>query len=166
VAGRRLQTAKPEILKEKDKEPKKARPFWKTIALADMSRAQWESLCDGCGKCCLVKLRDAETDEVLFTNIACKALKISTCRCGDYKNRHRIVPDCVKLTARRLTTIDWLPGTCAYRLLAEGKDLPAWHPLLTGDPESVHKAGMSVRRRAISERQAGEPEDHIVDWAK
>jgi hypothetical protein len=139
-------------------------PFWKTTPLSRMTPSQWESLCDGCGKCCLVKLRDADTDEVLFTNIACKQLDLRNCRCKDYANRKTLVPDCVQLSPRNIGRIDWLPETCAYRLVHHRQDLPSWHPLVSGDPRTVHQAGISVRRRVISESGAGEPEDHIVDW--
>ncbi len=139
-------------------------PFWKTKTLGEMTRAEWESLCDGCGRCCLHKLRDEDTNEVVFTNVACRLLNIPSCRCADYENRRKWVPDCVKLTPAKLKKIDWLPPTCAYRLLAEGKDLMWWHPLVSGDPETVHKAGVSVRGRAIRERDAGPLEDHTVRW--
>jgi uncharacterized cysteine cluster protein YcgN (CxxCxxCC family) len=112
----------------------------------------------------LVKLRDADTNQVLFTNIACKQLDLRSCRCKDYANRKDIVPDCVQLGPRNLGRIDWLPETCAYRLVHQKQDLPWWHPLISGDPKTVHQAGISVRKRAISETRAGEPEDHIVDW--
>lgn len=141
-------------------------PFWKTTPLSKMTPAQWESLCDGCGKCCLVKLRDADTGEVLFTNIACRQLDLRNCRCKDYANRKALVPDCVQLSPRNLGRIDWLPETCAYRLVHRGEDLPAWHPLVSGDPKTVHQAGISIRRRAVSETRAGEPEDHIVGWIR
>lgn len=139
-------------------------PFWKTKTLAAMSRAEWESLCDGCGRCCLHKLRDEDTEELAHTEVACRLLDIHSCRCRDYPNRRDHVPDCVKLTPKRLARIDWLPPSCAYRLVAEGQDLPEWHPLRSGDPESVHSAGASVRGRAIAERAARDLEDHIADW--
>jgi uncharacterized cysteine cluster protein YcgN (CxxCxxCC family) len=139
-------------------------PFWKTKTLQQMTRAEWESLCDGCGRCCLHKLRHADTDELSFTNVACRLLDTESCRCRDYAGRKRRVPDCVKLTPASLPRIDWLPPSCAYRRLAEGKDLAWWHPLVSGDPQTVHIAGVSVRGRAISERHAGELEGHIVTW--
>jgi len=141
-----------------------APPFWKVKPLERMTRAEWESLCDGCGRCCLHKLRDEDTDAVAHTNVACRLLTIETCRCADYANRRAWVPDCVKLTPKRLSAIDWLPPTCAYRMLAEGRDLAWWHPLVSGDPETVHRAGVSVRGKAIRERDAGPFEHHIVDW--
>ncbi len=139
------------------------RPFWETKSLAEMTAAEWEALCDGCGRCCLHKLRD-EDDAIHFTNVACRLLDHGSCGCGDYARRARRVPDCVQLTPAAIETIDWLPPSCAYRRLSEGKALPAWHRLLTGDPESVHAAGASVRGRAVSERDAGPLDHHIVDW--
>ncbi|GGG17606.1 hypothetical protein GCM10010964_02260 [Caldovatus sediminis] len=141
-------------------------PFWRAKTLEAMTRAEWESLCDGCGRCCLHKLRDDETDALAFTAVACRLLNLATCRCADYENRRKWVPDCVKLTPRRVAAADWLPPTCAYRLLAEGKDLPWWHPLVSGDPETVHRAGVSARGRAVRERDAGAFEDHLVAWPK
>jgi uncharacterized cysteine cluster protein YcgN (CxxCxxCC family) len=141
-----------------------ARPFWKVKPLGAMTRAEWESLCDGCGRCCLHKLRDEDTDKVAFTEVACRLLDTQSCRCGDYASRRSRVPDCVKLTPQKLAGIDWLPPTCAYRLLAEGRDLAWWHPLVSGDPETVHRAGISVRGRVVTEREAGALEDHVVPW--
>ncbi|MDA8049265.1 MAG: YcgN family cysteine cluster protein [Rhodospirillales bacterium] len=139
-------------------------PFWKRKSLAEMSNAEWESLCDGCGRCCLHKLRDEETGALAFTNVACRLLDTKTCRCTDYTHRHREVPDCVRLTPEALAEIDWLPPSCAYRRLAEGRDLPPWHPLLTGDPGSVHRAGASVSERAVRETEGGALENHVVAW--
>jgi uncharacterized cysteine cluster protein YcgN (CxxCxxCC family) len=139
-------------------------PFWQTKTLEEMSREEWESLCDGCGRCCLHKLR-YETDESLgFTNVACRLLDLTTCQCTRYATRHRYVPDCVTLTPAEVRAIDWLPPSCAYRLLAEGKDLQWWHPLVSGDPETVHAAGVSVRGRVVGERGAGPLDHHLVDW--
>jgi len=137
--------------------------FWETKSLEAMNRAEWEALCDGCGKCCLHKLEDEETGELFPTNIACRLLDRRTGRCSDYKHRHAYVPECVRLTPAKLCQLDWLPSTCAYRLLAEGESLPEWHPLITGDAESVHRAGESVRGWTISEDDAGDFENHLVD---
>lgn len=131
-----------------------------------MSEAQWESLCDGCGKCCLEKLEDADTGEIAYTEVACQLLDVHSCQCANYAQRTRFVPDCIKLTAGNVTTLAWMPSTCAYRLLAEGRDLPSWHPLRSGTRESVHRAGASVRGRALNAVQAGDLEDHIVDWPR
>lgn len=139
-------------------------PFWRTKSLGEMTRAEWESLCDGCGRCCLHKLRDEDTDELAWTEVACRLLDTQSCRCTDYANRKARVPDCVKLTPARVAAIDWLPPSCAYRLLRDGQDLPWWHPLVSGDPETVVQAGISVRGKAVCERDAGALEDHVVAW--
>lgn len=143
-------------------------PFWKRKTLEEMNRAEWESLCDGCAKCCLVKLEDEDTLEIFFTDAVCKLLDGNTCRCTDYKNRTKRVPDCVNLTPKVIHDVNWMPPSCAYRLVAEGKDLPSWHPLVSGDAESVVRAGMSVKGRAISEEDVDFDDicDHIVDWPK
>ncbi|MFN4056994.1 MAG: YcgN family cysteine cluster protein [Roseinatronobacter sp.] len=134
--------------------------FWETVALDQMTAPEWEALCDGCGKCCLNKLEDEDTGELLFTRIACRMLDDATCRCSDYPNRKRHVPECVVLTPATLPDIAyWMPETCAYRLLYDGETLPDWHPLVTGDPESTHKAGRSIRGRTISESRVP-----LVDW--
>jgi len=138
--------------------------FWRTKPLAAMTKAEWESLCDGCGRCCLHKLRDEETNEISFTNVACRLLDLNTARCSDYARRRTKIPDCVQLTPRKLQTVDWLPPSCAYRLLSEGKELFAWHPLISGSPDTVRRAGAAVNGRAISEREAGPLEHHIVEW--
>lgn len=137
-------------------------PFWRHVRLQDMSPKQWESLCDGCGKCCLNKLEDIDTGELAYTNVACRLLDLGVCRCTRYEERSRLVPDCVVLTPDNIADLHWMPSTCAYRLLAEGRDLLDWHPLVSGDPDSVHRAGVSVRGRAISERHAGPLEHHIL----
>ncbi|NKC31838.1 YcgN family cysteine cluster protein [Falsiroseomonas selenitidurans] len=139
-------------------------PFWRSKTLGAMTRAEWESLCDGCGRCCLHKLREEETGDLVWTNVACRLLDGDSCRCRNYPARKTYVPDCVKLTAHKVATIDWLPPTCAYRLVAEGRDLPWWHPLVSGDAESVHRAGVSVRGRVVTERDAGALEDHTAAW--
>ena len=138
-----------------------ANPFWKTKPLAEMTKPEWESLCDGCGRCCLNKLEDDDTGEFLYTRAACKLLDIGTCRCTDYKNRHKKVPDCVALTPQNVSSLGWLPGTCAYRLLDEGKSLPWWHPLVSGRQETVDEAGISVKHDAYSEE--GLSVDDLVD---
>ncbi len=139
-------------------------PFWNTTPLDAMSREMWESLCDGCAKCCLQKIEDEETREIFFTNIVCDLLDLERCRCTHYKERSKRVPNCVTLTPNDLADPYWLPETCAYRLLAEGKPLPDWHPLVSGDPESVEKAGHSIRGKVIRESSAGDWEHHLVDW--
>jgi hypothetical protein len=139
-------------------------PFWKTKKMSQMTQAEWESLCDGCGKCCLNKIIDIETNELHFTNVACKLLDTESCRCKHYKTRFSYVKDCVRLTPRNVRQIRWLPDTCAYRLVAEGKDLYDWHHLVCGDRNAVHRAGISGRGRIISEQDAGELEDYIVAW--
>ena len=139
-------------------------PFWKQKSLSELSLDEWESLCDGCGKCCLHKLEDEDTDEIFYTNVACALLDIGTCRCTNYIERTFRVPDCVELTATNLTSLKWLPRTCAYRIIHEGKDLAWWHPLVSGDPDTVHRAKVSVKDQAISENQAGGLEDHIATW--
>lgn len=139
-------------------------PFWETKTLEEMSQDEWESLCDGCGRCCLHKLRHDDTGTLSFTNVACRLLDTDTARCSDYPNRKRRVPDCVSLTPAEVREIDWLPPSCAYRLLAEDKKLAWWHPLVSGDPATVLQAGISVAGRAVSERSAGPLEHHVVDW--
>lgn len=143
------------------------KPFWKEKSLEDLTPAEWESLCDGCGRCCLVKLEDADTGQIHFTDVACKLLDAGTCRCRDYAHRRRKVRDCIKLTPDAARTLAWLPPSCAYRLVAEGRDLAWWHPLVSGRTESVHEAGVSVRGRvSLSEREVrlADYPDHIVAW--
>jgi len=137
--------------------------FWEDTPLAKLDRAQWEALCDGCGKCCIHKLEDAETGELFPTNIACRLLDGATARCKDYRNRRAYVSECVRLTPRNVESIAWLPTTCAYRLRAAGEPLPEWHYLVCGDPEAVHRAGESVRGWTVSEDDAGDFEHHLVD---
>jgi uncharacterized protein len=137
--------------------------FWETTPLAKLDRGQWEALCDGCGKCCLHKLEDDVTGEMFPTNVACRLLDRRMGQCSDYKHRHAFVPDCVRLTPSKLDELEWLPKTCAYRLRHEGKPLPDWHYLVSGDRESVHAAGQSVRGWTISEVDAGDLEMHLVD---
>ena len=140
--------------------------FWEKKPLAEMSQTEWEALCDGCGKCCLNKLEDEDSGEVALTRVACRLLDDSTCRCTHYENRHAFVPDCIVLRPDNLDThAYWMPQTCAYRLLWEGKPLPDWHPLLTGTPDSVHEAGVSVQFDTVSEFDTPfeEWEDHIIE---
>lgn len=157
-------------------------PFWLTKSLVQMSHEEWESLCDGCGRCCLIKLiedndenngenqgdRPAQSDdgEVHYTDVACRLLDLKTCRCSSYDCRTQLVPDCVALTPETIARIDWLPPTCGYRLVAEGRDLPWWHPLVSGTLQTVQDAGVSVRGRVLSEEHLGEDdiEGHIVSW--
>jgi hypothetical protein len=136
-------------------------PFWKAKPLAEMTRSEWESLCDGCGRCCLNKLEDEETGKFHYTRAACKLLDLGTCRCTDYANRTARVPDCVTLTPENVGGLGWLPRTCAYRLLDEGKSLAWWHPLVSGHRETVSEAGISVTSEAYSEE--GLSVDDLVD---
>lgn len=137
------------------------KPFWETKSLKQMTVGEWESLCDGCGLCCLVRFEEETTGEVTPTRVACKLFDSATCRCSDYEQRHRSVPDCVKLTPNNIEELAWMPFSCAYRRLSEDKGLPDWHPLITGDPESVHKAGVSIRGKTISERSLPRTEDAL-----
>jgi len=130
--------------------------FWKRKSLAEMTRCEWESLCDGCALCCLQKLEDEETGDVYFTDVACRLLDTATCRCTDYATRAKKVADCLVLSADEPEPFHWLPGSCAYRRLADGKDLPDWHPLRTGDPDSVHEAGISAMDKVVSETKTGQ----------
>ena len=142
-------------------------PFWRRKAMREMTQAEWESLCDGCGRCCLNKLQEEGSDRTFYTNVGCRLLDPDTCRCTDYKHRAEKVSDCVQLTPRNINRISWLPPTCGYRLVADGKDLYWWHPLVSGDPETVHQAGVSVRGK-VADSEANVPdkdlEDHIVSW--
>ena len=142
-------------------------PFWRRKSMEQMSAREWESLCDGCGRCCLNKLEDEDTGNTFFTDVACRLLDTESCRCRDYANRQKKVSDCVRLTPRSVRRIVWLPPTCAYRLVADGRDLYWWHPLVSGDPDSVHAAGISVRGRIkYSEKDVPDDklEEHIVSW--
>lgn len=130
--------------------------FWKRKSLAEMSTAEWESLCDGCALCCLQKLEDEETGDVYFTDVACRLLDTQTCRCTNYAARAKKVASCLVLSVDEPETFNWLPDSCAYRRLADGKDLPEWHPLLTGDPDSVHEAGISAKGKVVSETETGQ----------
>lgn len=142
--------------------------FWERHALAELTLAEWEALCDGCGRCCLHKLEYEDTGEIAYTRVACKLLDLASARCSDYAGRRRHVPDCVRLTPDTLGEINWLPATCAYRRLHEGRGLPRWHPLLTGDPESVVRARISVRGRVLPETAVDEDdlEEHVIRWIR
>jgi uncharacterized cysteine cluster protein YcgN (CxxCxxCC family) len=142
--------------------------FWKTISIDQMTPEEWESLCDGCGRCCLFKFQDEDTEEIFPTNVVCRLLDMQTCRCTTYRRRHKRVPTCLILNPRLVRDLNWMPETCAYRLLAEGKDLPGWHPLVSGDPESVHAAGVSVRGWALSEAEVDMDhlEDYVIDTSE
>ncbi len=139
-----------------------AEPFWRTKRMSEMTAKEWESLCDGCGRCCLNKLTDIDTNETVYTDVGCELLDGQTCRCRDYAHRQAKVSDCVKLTWRNVSRLTWLPPTCGYRLIAEGRELAWWHPLVSGDPDTVHQAGVSVRgprdreREGRAGRRAGE----------
>lgn len=142
--------------------------FWERYPLAELNASEWEALCDGCGRCCLHKLEYEDTGEIDFTRIACRLLDLSTAQCSDYAGRQKKVPDCVQLTAANVSEIDWLPGTCAYRRMNEGRGLPHWHPLLTGNPESVIKANISVIGRVLPETAVHEDDyqEHVIRWIR
>lgn len=141
-------------------------PFWETKSLDEMSGEEWEKLCDGCARCCLNKLEDWDTGEIIWTNVACSLMDDETCRCGDYENRSTLVPDCIQLTPEKVRSLSWLPATCGYRLIGEGKSLYWWHPLVSGDPETVHMAGVSVSGLTVSEDKVDveDYEDYLVSW--
>ncbi len=129
-----------------------------------MSQKEWESLCDGCGKCCLIKLEDAETKELFYTDVACHLLDAKSCQCKDYKNRRTLVDDCLQLEVDDVEEFKWLPISCSYRRLHEGRDLPKWHYLISGDRNAVHKRKKSVKNRVVSETEVMEVAEHIVYW--
>ena len=142
-----------------------SKPFWETIPLTQMSSEQWESLCDGCGRCCLHKLEDEDSGEVFYTSVACRLLDTDSCQCSDYPHRKQQVPECLKLTPADIPHFHWLPETCAYRLLADGQPLRDWHPLISGDKSSIHSSGVSVRNVAIKEALVDEEDwqDHLIE---
>ena len=142
------------------------KPYWQTKRLEDMTESEWERICDGCGRCCLNKLEDEDTGEIYYTNVACRLFDDRDCRCRDYPNRDREVPDCVRLTPQSVRQITWLPPTCGYRLIAEGRPLYWWHPLVSGDPQTVIDVGVSVKGRTFLETEVDpdEWEEHAVEW--
>jgi uncharacterized cysteine cluster protein YcgN (CxxCxxCC family) len=137
------------------------RPFWETKSLVEMSPVEWESLCDGCGLCCVVRFEDEAAGEIVPTRVHCRLFDSHACACTDYANRKAQVPDCIKLTPGNIAALGWMPFSCAYRRLHEGKPLPRWHPLVTGDPESPHRAGVSIRDQTISELALADPDDAL-----
>ncbi|MFN0262862.1 YcgN family cysteine cluster protein [Tepidamorphus sp. 3E244] len=143
-------------------------PFWRDKQLADMTQPEWESLCDGCGLCCLVKLEDEDTGKVYTTDVACVLMDGSTCRCKDYEHRFQRVSDCLKIDLEAVENLQWLPATCAYRLVGEGRDLYWWHHLVSGSTETVHEAGVSIRHKTISEDEIDEDDlpDRITEWGE
>jgi uncharacterized cysteine cluster protein YcgN (CxxCxxCC family) len=141
-----------------------APPFWETKRLEEMSASEWESLCDGCGLCCLVRFEDEDTGEIIPTRVHCRLFNPESCTCSDYANRKQHVPDCIKLTPGNIKALGWMPLSCGYRRVHEGRGLAAWHPLVSGDPQSVHRAGISVKGQTFSETELEEPED-ALDYA-
>lgn len=142
--------------------------WWHEKSLAELSAEQWEALCDGCAKCCLHKLEDEDNGEVFYTRVRCRYLDEATCRCSDYPRRSVLMPNCIQLQAESVEDLDWLPSTCAYRLRAHGERLPEWHPLVSGDTATVHRAGISIRGRAISDEFVHPDgfDEHIVHWVE
>ncbi len=142
------------------------KPFWEVKSLTEMTQQEWESLCDGCARCCLIKLEDEDSGDIHYTNVVCDLLDLENCRCTQYQSRSQLVPECVVVSPEVLDQLHWMPSTCAYRLLWEGKPLPEWHPLVSGNADSVHLAGISVRGRVYRQAEIDDDdlEDHIVDW--
>ena len=142
------------------------KPFWEVKSLTEMNQQEWESLCDGCARCCLIKLEDEDSGDIHYTNVVCNLLDLESCRCTQYQSRSQLVPECVVVTPEVLDQLHWMPSTCAYRLLWEDKPLPEWHPLVSGNADSVHLAGISVRGRVYRQAEINDDdlEDHIVDW--
>ncbi len=138
-----------------------SRPFWETKSLEEMTPREWESLCDGCGLCCLIRFEDEDTGEIIPTRVHCKLFDSQSCACSNYAQRKRHVPDCIKLTPQNVDTLKWMPLSCAYRRVNEGRGLAAWHPLVSGDPESVHRAGVSIRGETVSEETLADADDAI-----
>jgi hypothetical protein len=142
--------------------------FWEEKSLEEMSGSEWESLCDGCARCCLLKIEEADSEEVHYTSVVCKYMDESTCQCNEYDNRNSLVPDCVWLTIDTVESYKWLPKTCAYRIKAEGRSLHSWHPLLSGRSDTVHEIGISVVGKCISEEHvhSNDVEDNIIHWVE
>ena len=138
-----------------------SRPFWETKSLEEMTPREWESLCDGCGLCCLIRFEDDDTGEIIPTRVHCRLFDSESCACSNYAQRKRHVPDCIKLTPQNVDTLQWMPLSCAYRRVNEGRGLADWHPLISGDPESVHRAGVSIRGETVSEESLADPDDAI-----
>ena len=141
-------------------------PFWKTKSLVEMTSEEWESLCDGCARCCLHKVEYKDSREVDYTNVACRLLDMWSCRCTSYQERIKLVPTCLVMTAAKAADLEWLPGTFAYRRLALGKELEWWHPLVSGNPNTVHEAGISVRGKVLPEEYVHPDalEEHIIHF--
>ncbi|MGM0634080.1 MAG: YcgN family cysteine cluster protein [Pseudomonadota bacterium] len=141
--------------------------FWE-LPLADLNRKEWEALCDGCGRCCMLKLQDEDTDEVLYTRVVCRYLDQQQCRCTEYSRRQELVPDCLVLTPGNLAELDWIPDTCAYKLRERGEPLPHWHPLISGSRQAMEEEGISVTGKVVSEAHVPEDgvEEHVIRWVK
>lgn len=142
--------------------------FWRQKHLTEMTAAEWESLCDGCARCCMIKLEDEDTGEIHYTSLVCDLLDLNACRCSHYPQRHELVPDCIEFDADLAATLRWLPVSCAYRRLAEGRGLADWHPLVSGRPESVHEAGISVRGKVLHAGRVHEQDltEHVIRWVE
>ncbi|UXN03545.1 YcgN family cysteine cluster protein [Bartonella sp. HY406] len=137
-------------------------PFWQYKTLNQMTKAEWESLCDGCGRCCMHKLEDEDSGDIYNSSVGCKLLNGETCLCNNYPSRKSIVPDCIQLTQEIIETVKWLPDNCAYRLISDGKDLEWWHHLVSGSRETIHEAGISVRGKVlVHEDELHDPEDYL-----
>lgn len=138
--------------------------FWETKKLSEMTTQEWESVCDGCGKCCLNKLEDEDSGELFFTSVVCNLIDLDSCRCTRYSERTTLVPECIDLKQHDFKEYNWLPSTCAYRLLVDGKSLPSWHPLISGTQDTVKDAGVSISSYAMKESEIDDLEDHIIEW--
>ena len=142
--------------------------FWRVKSLEEMTDDEWEALCDGRARCCLIKLEDEETDEIHYTGVACRYLNQEVCRCSRYRDRSKIVPNCVQLTPSGARNFKWLPKTCAYRLVASGRDLPEWHYLISGSRETVHTANISIKDKCLSEEfvHPDALDEQIIQWVE